>query len=221
MKRLIIIVEGHTEDEFVREVLRPFFAGHGFYDVRPIKIATSKIKKGGFVNFAHLKNDAVEYLREPDTVVTMFVDFFRIPTSVPDYNTCLERNTLVDSKIACLEAAIGLELGHPDFIPYVQKNEFEALLFAANTGFENLFKDSIFQKTATIIEAYPNPEDINSGPNTSPSKRLESIFGKEEYDKVTYGSMVALEVGIEAILEKCPRFRNWIETLLAALKPQP
>ena len=48
MKRLFIIVEGQTEESFVKELLIPFFSQHGIYDVRPILIQTSEDHKGGF-----------------------------------------------------------------------------------------------------------------------------------------------------------------------------
>jgi hypothetical protein len=35
----------------------------------------------------------------------------------------------------------------------------------------------------------------------------------EGYDKVVYGSLIALQIGIDAILEKCPHFNEWINTL--------
>ena len=35
------------------------------------------------------------------------------------------------------------------------------------------------------------------------------------YEKVTDGNMIALEIGINAILDKCPRFKNWIDILVS------
>ena len=46
----------------------------------------------------------------------------------------------------------------------------------------------------------------------APSKRLLRIV--PEYDKVMFGNIIALEIGITTILEKCPRFRAWTETLI-------
>jgi hypothetical protein len=36
----------------------------------------------------------------------------------------------------------------------------------------------------------------------------------EYYDKVTEGNLIAEDVGLTKMLEKCPRFRTWIETLV-------
>jgi hypothetical protein len=51
---------------------------------------------------------------------------------------------------------------------------------------------------------------------TAPSKRIEAII--EDYNKILYGNILALEIGIETILEKCPRFRNWVENLISVIK---
>ncbi len=99
MKRLFIIVEGQTEEEFVKSILFPHLQSFGIYDVTPIIIATSNRAKGGFVNYEHLKNDIMRRFREPNIIITMFVDYFRIPTSVPNYERCLNQNVQIDSKI--------------------------------------------------------------------------------------------------------------------------
>ena len=62
--------------------------------------------------------------------------------------------------------------------------------------------------------AYANPEDINSSPDKAPSKRLLAIHAN--YDKILEGNLIALCVGIDTILNRCPRFKNWIEKLIAA-----
>jgi hypothetical protein len=213
MKRLIIIVEGSTEEEFVKEVLRPYFTEHGIYDVRPIRIRTGKTAKGGFVNYIHLKNDARKYLKqEKDIIVTTFVDYFRIPTSVPGYDDCLKSH-VTDARIDCLEDKLKKDINDHRFVPYIQKHEFEALLFASNAGFEQ-YLSSIAEATAQIVDAYSDPEEINTGPDTAPSKRILELSPK--YKKVLAGNIMALEIGIEAMLRRCPRFCAWIHGIIDA-----
>jgi hypothetical protein len=218
MRRLIIIVEGQTEEEFVKEVLTPYFVENEIYSVTPIKIATSKVAKGGFVNYAHLKNDAIKYLREPDTLVTMFVDFFRIPTSIPSYLDCLQRNATIDDKIDCLEQAVADDINNSNFIPYIQKYEFEALLFSSNRGFEELFDERYYTQTEEIVNDYENPEEINTGAETSPSKRILNIISN--YEKVVDGNMIAIAIGMDTILERCNRFNSWIMNLLSIMSKE-
>jgi len=62
------------------------------------------------------------------------------------------------------------------------------------------------------VESFPNPELINDRPSHAPSARLENIV--PEYRKPLYGNLIALELGMETILEKCPRFNNWIHLII-------
>ena len=138
----------------------------------------------------------------------MFVDYFRIPDNIPNYSSCMSLGS-IDDKIKCLEDAIRDDIGYSNFIPYIQKHEFEALLFSSNEGFIAHFGEEIFNETQRIIDQYSDPEEINS--NESPSKRIMAII--RNYHKVTDGMDIALEVGIDKILEKCQHFRSWINRL--------
>lgn len=215
MKRLMIVVEGKTEEEFVKEILKPYFYDLGFYNISAIKIQTRKGYKGGFVNYAHLKNDVLKLLHEPNTLVTTFVDYFRVPTSLPNFNECSKLSN-VTNRIACLENSIKADIGFEDrFIPYIQQHEFESLLFSRSQSFAAYYDMEIVSSIEKIIEQYDNPEDINEKPSTSPSNRLLVFI--PNFKKATDGILIALETGIEIILEKCPHFRTWIERLVKEL----
>lgn len=216
MKRLYIIVEGQSEQEFVNTLIAPYFNQLGIYSVTPILIRTSNRGRGGFVNYEHLKNDVSKLLlsKSNDFVVSMFVDFFRCPV-LPHkerYEEIIDHKEKADE----MEKCIGDDISDNRFIPYIQLHEFEALLYSSNVGFEAYFSDKEQQQTKMIIDEYPNPEDINSSPEKAPSKRLLAI--KNDYDKVIEGNMIASEVGLEQIMNKCPRFKAWIYTLISACK---
>lgn len=215
MKRLIFIVEGQTEQEFINGTIRPyFFKKYNFANIQAFCIQTSIGHKGGLVKYSHLTKDIKRSLNG-EVIVTTFLDFFRIPETMPDYDLMVETPT-IDKKIEVLEKGMEKDIGNYKFIPYIQKHEFEALLFSDNCGFEGLYEACIYNETQTIISTYPNPENINNAPKTAPSKRLESILENcgERYDKVTEGNLIAEDVGINKMLEKCPRFKAWIETLV-------
>ena len=214
MKPLFLLVEGQTEEEFVKEVLRPYLYNRGLIEITPIKISTKAGFKGGFVKYGHLKRDAALLLKQRrDVVVSMFVDYFRLPNDIPGYSECLRIQNIED-RLACLEKKIGNDIGDGRFLPYIQKYEFEAILFSSNLGFENYYGAQVSNRTIEIIEQYSNPEDINDGPNTSPSNRLKNIV--PTYNKVLEGNILALEIGIDTILDKCPKFRGWVDILVAA-----
>lgn len=214
MKRLFIIVEGQTEQEFVKTLIAPYLLGFGIYSVEPILIHTSKHGRGGFVNYEHLKNDALKLLSSSknDIIVSMLVDFFRCP--VLPQKERYEKIADHKSKVDEMEKCIGENIKDSRFIPYIQLHEFESLLYSSNKGFEAYFSDDEQKNTQKIIDEYPNPEDINSSPQKAPSKRLLAI--KDDYDKVIEGNIIALEVGFKQIMDKCPRFKAWIEKLISA-----
>ena len=116
-----------------------------------------------------------------------------------------------------MEEAVHKDLkGNNNFIPYIQLHEIEALMFSSMEGFELVVDDpAALKKIFEIMKKYPNSEDINNSPHTAPSKRLEGIF---KYDKPSDGEMILEMVGMEAILDKCPRFAQWINTLMDRLR---
>lgn len=214
-KRLYIVVEGQTEEGFVNELMSPFFLDRGIY-VYPVIIHTSKGHKGGFANYEHLRNDVNRLLKSQgqDIVVTTFVDFFRCPelpgkdewSNIPDHLM----------RIAEMENAMKRDIDDRRFYPYIQLHEFEALLFSSDKGFKKYFDEKDVLELQRIVDSYDNPEDINSSPEGAPSKRLIKII--PDYDKVMYGNILALEIGMGQILQKCPRFGKWVDTLMNACK---
>ena len=195
MKRVIIVVEGQTEQEFVEQCLRPFL-----YDKYGLSSVSARLigkpgHKGGDVRYSRLKRDLNILLRESNADI------------------CRQYSRSED-RIACLEEGLSQIINAPTFIPYIQRHEFEALLFASDGGFVKYFNSTTRAKLAEINQRYPNPEDIND--TEPPSYRLLQIVLKYEgfkYDKVTFGNILALEVGIETMLIACPRFAQWVARL--------
>lgn len=212
MKRVYIVVEGQTEQEFVNSVVAPYLNTLGIYSVTPILIRTSRSGRGGMVNYMHLENTVRMLFRssKTDFIVTTFIDFFRLPTNMPKYDECsaiADKDTRIDR----LEAAINEVVDDRRFFAYIQKHEFETLLFSDNKGFEYYFTNECAKETGKIISDYDSPEDINSSPSGAPSKRLLAI--KPDYNKVLEGNLIALGIGIDIILARCSRFARWIKTI--------
>lgn len=217
MKRVYIVVEGQTEQEFVNSMIVPYLYGFGIYSVTPVLIRTSRSGRGGMINYEHLHNTIKMLLQssQTDFIVTTFIDFFRIPNNMPKYEECITKPNDMQ-RIEALEEAMNENISDSRFFSYIQMHEFEALLFSNNKGFESYFIDNEAEQTSAIIAAYENPEDINSTPEGAPSKRLLSI--KPDYNKVLEGNLIALEIGINVILEKCPRFAEWINAIVEKCK---
>lgn len=211
MKRVIFIVEGDTEISFIQKCIMPYLYQKGFTNpMNAQKIITNrkKNKKGGNVAFDYLKNDIERVAATRNVLITTFLDFFRLPTDFPGYTT--------DSlKIEQIEEAVRENISsiidRAKFLPYIQRHEIEALMYTNMDGFNYVVdKEESLNKLKEIINQYANPEDINSGSETAPSKRLMKIF---PYQKTTDGEIILEALPIDDIRSKCPRFNEWLENL--------
>lgn len=220
MKRLIIVVEGDTEKEFIDNVLSPYLYGKGLQSVSCFKI---KHTKGGLTKYRHLKTDLLNCVYESNVVVSTLIDFFALPNDFPKYNEATEIANKAE-RLTFLENAIVEDIESekneyfPNLMPYIQLHEFEALVFSSIDGISSLFGDdeANFAEIERIIDTYSNPEDINDNSKTAPSKRLLELI--KGYHKVVDGVMIIEEIGIETVLKKCTRFNNWVETLIEKVK---
>ncbi|NCU35822.1 DUF4276 family protein [Candidatus Falkowbacteria bacterium] len=220
MRAIYIICEGQTEEEFVNGILRPYFNRHQIYDVRPILMSTSKGHKGGDIKYDRLKFNIDRLLmREPDILVSTFIDFFRLKSDFPKFESALQKQNKIE-RVDFLERALADAINDPRFIPYIQLHEFEGLLFAAKDGFEFLpdLKQTNLNKLLLAVDEKENPEELNDGALTALSKRLEQLIPGFDKNKPFYGGIITEINTIEAILERCLRFKSWVEILIEKVK---
>lgn len=220
IRAIYIICEGQTEEEFVNGILRPYFNSHQIYDVRPILMTTSKGHKGGDVKYDRLKFNIDKLLkRESDILVTTFVDFFRLKTDFPNFEEAQQIQNKIQ-RVEILEQALANAINNTRFISYIQLHEFEGLLFASKDGFEFLpdLKKANLNKLLSAVDEKENPEELNDGELTAPSKRLEQLIPGFDKNKPFYGGLIAEVNTINAVLERCLRFKTWVETLIEKVK---
>lgn len=221
MSRVLnILVEGYTEKEFITNLVYPYFYGNGITNIRIITIETSPGFKGGDVRYeARYKPNILKILSgKEDLLVTSLIDYYKLRSDFPNYEES-KKLLSAEQKVALIEDGCYQDINDERFIPYIQLHEFEGLLFCASNGFEQLFPDlkgANKRELIETVEQFPNPELINNRPESAPSVRLGRLI--PSYDKPLYGNMIALENGFDVIMEKCPRFRNWIETLIIRMK---
>jgi hypothetical protein len=215
MKRIIIVCEGQTEQSFCCDVLQPHFNHLGIY----IDYPTIKKTVGGIVKWAELKKQIEGHLKAEGSVfVTTLIDYYGINTD-HQYPQWGQAQVHVDkyTAITRISNAMLSDVAHNlqnRFIPYIQLHEFEGLLFSDIKVFENSFEASEFKNYPYLVattEQYSNPELINTGKETAPSKRLSTAI--KMYSKVVYGSLIAQEIGLPTIRAKCPGFNAWITRL--------
>ena len=216
MKRVVFIVEGDTEISFVQKRLIPYLYQKGFTNpMNAQKILTNRKlnKKGGNVNFDYLKNDIGRVAATGDVLVTTLLDFFRLPTDFPNYTTDSLRLDQIEEG---MKQRVADMLEPSCFLPYIKRHEIETLMYTSMDGFEFVVdEEEQLDAIRSIIEQYPNPEDIDGGPDTAPSKRLMNIF---PYAKTTDGEMILEVLEIDDIRSKCPRFHDWLTKLEKGLE---
>jgi len=218
MRGVYIIVEGQTEEEFVNKSLRSYFNKFEIYDVRAILVETSPGHKGGALTFDRFKRDIEKLLKsQHDIVVTSLIDFFRLRTDFPKYE---EAQSIIDkqTRVKFLEDAVAERINNQRLIPYIQLHEFEGLLFSDVKGIEYIpdIPDKNKQELVSTINNYPNPELLNDGAETAPSKRLTKLIPR--YQKTLHGPLIAAEIGVPLIIQKCPRFDQWVKNILKSVK---
>jgi hypothetical protein len=214
MRGVYIIAEGQTEEEFIKTTLAPYLYSNGVNDVRAILMETSPGYRGGDVKYSRYKSNITRFLKhEADIIVTSLIDFYKLEKDFPKYEEASQIQNIIE-KVSFLENSISQDILNNRFIPYIQLHEFEGLLFSNRKGFDYLpdVSQQSLEELDKTIEVNPNPELINDGAKSAPSKRLIRLI--PNYRKRLYGATMALEIGMPTLLEKCPRFSNWVSRII-------
>lgn len=215
MPRLIFIVEGDSEQRFINEHLVSYLAlKYPGVPMHAQKITTNRKKnvKGGNVNYELLKNEIKRTFAQGGVMITTFLDFFRLPTDYPGYTQDVKQIDQIEDAIRTDCNSI---IPPTSFLPYIQKHEFETLMFANAAGFSSVVDTAELNEILNVLKQFSTPEDINGSPETAPSKRLLSIF---KYKKVADSALVLKDVDIDLLRRRCPRFNEWVARLEGALE---
>ena len=219
MIRLHLVVEGQTEETFVRDVLAPELGQHSIAtDVHRITTGRRRDRsfRGGFVKYDHLQNDLTLWMkqdRQEDAWFSTMVDLYRMPSGFPGWE---RSRTIPDpmERVRFLENEFLSDLQHRRFVPYIQLHEFEALLFADPEKFLVSFPEA--QQEVATLEAIrrgvPTPEHIDDGEDTAPSRRVCALIA--DYTKPVNGPLIAAAIGLPKLRRECPHFGEWFERLL-------
>lgn len=223
MVRVIALVEGQTEETFIRRLLAPRLSVHGV----AISATTYGRRRshGGVPRWGKAERELLRLVQE-DTgrrVTTMF-DYYRLPSDWPGREAVAGKSAAARARIleqamqSRITDSLGADPGPSRFIPYIQMHEFEALLFSdpGSLG-EVLTLDAHPQRTIRallqVADNFATPEEIDEGESTAPSKRILSLA--EHYQKVTDGNLAATRIGLETMRRECPHFDEWLGSLEA------
>jgi hypothetical protein len=218
VKRLKLLVEGQTEETFVRDILKPHYAPIGL-DMTPILFSTRRGFKGGVTSYGKVKSQIIRLCREDrGAVVTTIIDLYGLPKDFPGKSaTDYPATGTGPQKASFLETRLAADINERNFIPYLMVHEFEALLFTDPTRF-GAWTDSerVVPELEKVTSRFRNPEDINDGAQTAPSKRIQAVM--PGYDKAFHGPAIANDIGLDVIRARCGHFRAWLERLESLLR---
>ena len=216
MSKVLILVEGQTEQGFVENVLSIHLASFGVYPI-PIVIPTKAPQgseasiKGGSVPWSKIKKTLLGLLGDSSVaLVTTMFDFYGRPDGWPG-NDSLPTGSCYDH-VRHLETACSQAISHPKFYPYLSLHEFEALLFAAPKVFADNFPELDLLEALSAIKTQCNsPEEINDHPATAPARRIQDLC--PAFRKRSDGPVIAELIGLEIIRAECPHFNEWLTKL--------
>ena len=147
-------------------------------------------------------------------------DYYALPDDFPGF---ADASAIFDPyvRIKALEESFSEAVNEARFIPYIQLHEFEALVFCGINYLPKSYPgcEKRCEQLTKDLQKVGNPELIDNGPKTAPSKRIIKAIegdGKKlyKYNKPTTAKAVTKEVGIDELRAKCPHFNEWIEKLI-------
>ncbi|MFN7918697.1 MAG: DUF4276 family protein [Bryobacteraceae bacterium] len=222
MASLLIVVEGKTEQEFVRLLLGPWLEGAGFERVEPRLL---KPPGGGICSWLRAKREITNHLKgHPGAFVTTMFDFYAMPVAKQNawpgrvearkMNGAANKGAYVQSAVAReIIDAMGSRFNSRRFLPFVTMHEFEGLLFSDCAAIGRLAENADVARLEAVRKRLDSPEDINESPSGAPSKWLDRLV--PGYDKALHGPLIALETGLDRIRAECPHFHSWLTKLEA------
>jgi len=215
MSRVLILVEGQTEDTFVRDLLGPYLGKKGISCISTLaktkRVKSGLIFKGGIVSYLKVKNDIVRLLHDSSALlVTTMIDFYGFSDKVP-YREEIKGNSGYQ-RVESLEQLFKKDIADPRFYPYLQLHEFEAMIFVSpRDAALTLMEERKEKEMSKIKKSFRSPEEIDENPDTIPSRRLEKIF--PAYKKMLHGPLILKKIGLEKIRQECSHFDQWLTRL--------
>jgi hypothetical protein len=218
--RLHFVVEGQTEETFVRNVLTLHLSTMLIMsDARSVMTSKHKhtIFRGGLLDYERAKKDLELWMKQDDNsdsyFTTMF-DLYALPSNFPGY---LEAQKIanITSRTKFLEEKLFADFGHSHFIPYLQQHEFESLIFADPQKLDWEFPNnqSAINKLLKVANSVDSPELIDDGPDSAPSKRIINEIPEYEGRKASSGPIITEKIGLEVLRKKCQHFNDWMNRL--------
>lgn len=217
MKKIFVVTEGQSETNFVNRVLSPYFLAFEKILI-PTTVLTKNDEKKGIMHkgggsnydkfFETVKKDMAN-AKHFGTFVTTMIDFYALPKDTPGITEAEKISDPYD-KVSCIEKKM-LDDAHFEsnvYFPYIQLHEFESLVFTDLDMLGEAYFEYDITPLKRCLEQKMNPELVNDGNETSPSKRILHCI--PDYDKSVVGVSVLEKIGVEKLCQRCRHFGEWI-----------
>jgi hypothetical protein len=213
---VLILVEGQTEERFVKDVLQPHLSPLGIYPI-PTIVATKRVKhgrnfKGGVSSFGKVEHDLRRLLSDSDAaLVTTMLDYYGLPSDFPGLD-CLTGRTGIERAMK-LEAALEVHFNNRSrFKAYFMVHELESMLYSDITILPHVMNEvGMTSRFEADRNCYSTPEEINDGAETHPCQRIMNLF--PAYRKLVHGPLALKRIGIDSIRKECHHFDDWLVRL--------
>lgn len=223
MNELVVIVEGETEQTFVRDQLGEHLAVHNT-TVWPVLPGRHR-SHGGVKKWEIAKQDIIRTLKEGRFCSTMF-DYYAMPSDWPgraesESKPWRDRAQFVEESVfQDIKVSLSSSFNPKRFIPYIQLHEFEALAFAdieqlvsVLAPISKLTTEVLLEHFREVLTESGHPEAINHSYETCPSRQISNYV--PAYKKRAQGPIVTKRIGIPGLRQRCTHFGNWLSRLEA------
>lgn len=223
MIRLLILVEGQSEEIFVKRTLAPYLASRGIQVMSPIVLWTKRHTdgggfRGGVSNWAQILKSLKPLTQDSNAWVTTLLDFYGLPEDFPGFSVA-QQIPDAHERVQTLQAAFSNAVNHKRLIPFLALYEFEAWLFCApDIVAQHFGNPTLSSKISSAVTHAGQPESINHGAETHPKARLQALgIG---YKETSDGPTLMHKIGIDVIRNSCPHFEKWLTRLEHLAAPQ-
>lgn len=221
MKKVYVLVEGQTEEAFIKQVLAPALPGLSLVpSIVKTKVGGAQPHKGGTVTYHEFRRQLNLLLRDPSAaLVTTMFDYVDLKDDFP--GRAAASGATAHDRVVFVERALADDVRHARFLPYLSLHEFEALLFVQPEKIAEVVEPKIREGVLEVRERYKaTPEEINDSPATSPSARIETLCelkagSRNLFSKRAHGPVIAGRIGLTEIRKQCPHFGAWLAMLEA------
>lgn len=216
MRRLLVHVEGQTEEEFVNDVLRPHLVEQGYASVsaRLLGSRRQRAQRGGIRSWSSVRKEVERHLRgDPGLRAGLLVDYYGLPADWPGrleaaQHGVAERSSLLATQIL---NALNSDL-RSRFFPCVLMHEFETMVFVDPiAAAESWGKPQLGAQLLMQRQAFQCVEEINDSPLTAPSKRIKAV--DPQYEKPLQGLLAVHQIGLSALRASMPSLATWLDNL--------